>query len=91
MNRIPEEIASQFSTPEGRKKIIKFYGVAPNMYVGKNEIGEDVTLAVSPSGIKLETYQRNGWVRLNYYNTDGNSSGETYGGRWKTRKQNYER
>lgn len=83
MKSIPNELSRQFPTVEGRKQLIRQHGDSDTMYSGKNEDGEDVTVSIDRTGIVLNTYQQNGWVRVNYYDADGFASGETFDGRWK--------
>lgn len=83
MNIIPNELSSRFSDIEVRRQIIREYGDNPNMFVGENEDGEKVAMSVSrKNGIVLNTYQENGWLRVNYYDAEGFSEGETFDGRW---------
>lgn len=83
MNSIPNELSARFSDIEVRRQIIREYGDNPNMYVGVNADGEKVAMSVSrKNGIVLNTYQENGWLRVNYYDTEGFSEGETFDGRW---------
>lgn len=46
-----------------------------DIYSGKNEDGEGIVVSVQKStGIKVSTYQNNGWIRVNIYtlsNEDG--------------------
>lgn len=83
MKTIPNALSCKFSTVKGRKQLICEYGNSDTMYSGKNEDGENVTVSIDYTGIVLNTYQHNGWVRVNYYDADGNASGETFNGKWK--------
>lgn len=84
MNRIPNELSSRFSDAEVRRQIIQEYGDSPNMFFGENADGEKVIMSVSrEKGIVLATYQKNGWLRINYYDADGFAQDETFDGRWK--------
>ena len=54
------------------------------MFTGTNADGEMVKLSIDKErGIVLNTYQENGFVRVNYYNKDGLAEGETFDGKWK--------
>lgn len=66
---------------EGMRKIMDDYHSYEYPFIGKNQDGEDTTLAVFKDTIVLLTYQSNRWVRKNYYYRDG-SSEETFEGRW---------
>lgn len=83
MNSIPNELSSRFSDIEVRRQIIQKYGDSPNMFVGENADGEKVALFISrKNGIVLNTYQDNGWLRVDYYDAEGYFEGETFDGRW---------
>ena len=83
MNSIPNELSSRFSDIEVRRQIIQQYGDNPNMFVGENTDGEKVVLSVSrKNGIVLNTYQDNGWLRVDYYDAEGYFEGETFDVRW---------
>lgn len=79
---IPNELAKDYHDIEVRRIIIKEYGDSNMPYSGVNQYGEDVELHVSYDGIVLKTYQDNGWVRINYYDSDGHNDGETFDGKW---------
>lgn len=83
MTRIPNELASRFGDADARRQIIQEYGDSPNMFFGENADGEKVIMSVSrEKGIVLTTYQKNGWLRINYYDADGFAQDETFDGRW---------
>lgn len=48
---------------------------------GINEDGERVSVSVWDGGMEVRTHQYNGWTRVNYYDGDGDSDGETFDGR----------
>lgn len=82
-NMIPNQLSSRFNTPDGRRELLEKYGDSPNMYVGENSDGEKVMMYLkNGKGIVLKTYQKNGRVRVNFYDEDGCNSGETFDGRW---------
>ena len=80
---IPNELSAKFNTLEGRKQIIAEYADSDTMFVGENEDGERVYLSVSDTGMVLRTEQENGWVRVNYYDAEGDTTGESFDGKWK--------
>ena len=43
----------------------------PMPLVGENEDGEMEMIEVLPQFLKMTTYQSNGWIRINYFYTDG--------------------
>lgn len=72
------------TSPKHLRQLIKDYGKSKTMYTGTNSEGEMMTISISDSeGIMTNTYQHNGWVRVNYYGLDGVCAGETFDGRWK--------
>jgi len=80
---IPNELSQQFTTIEGRRKLIELYGDENDMYSGHNEEGEMVYVSFdTQNGIVLKTFQSNGWVRVNYFDNEGYVTGETFDGRW---------
>ena len=81
--KIPNELSAKFNTMEGRKRILQEYADIETMFVGENEDGERVYLSVAHSGMVLRTEQSNGWVRVNYYDAEGDATGETFDGKWK--------
>lgn len=55
-------------------------------FAGKNENGEMVIFHIEDEGVLVETYQENGWVRMNHYLIDedfGIIREEYFNGRWK--------
>lgn len=70
--------------PKLIRDLIEKYGDSETMFTGTNEEGELMTFSIDTErGIITNTYQKNGWVRVNYYDTDGYDAGETFDGRWK--------
>ena len=80
---IPNELSAKFNTLEGRKQIIAEYVDSDTMFVGENEDGECVYLSVSDTGMVFRTEQEKGWVRVNYYDVEGDATGESFDGKWK--------
>lgn len=69
--------------PELLRELIKEYGSSSTMFFGANSEGEKMTISIdAEQGIITNTYQNNGWVRVNYYSVNGNPDGETFDGRW---------
>lgn len=81
--KIPNELSCRFDTVEGRKEIVQQYADSDTMFTGENSDGETVYLSVSKTGMVLKTEQENGWVRVNYYDADGYSTGESFDGKWR--------
>lgn len=88
MTAIPNQLSSRFDDPAARRELIRLYGDSPNMFGGVNAEGEEVLLSISrEKGIFLRTNQKNGLVRVNYYDKDGHRAGETFDGRWTEEKR----
>lgn len=76
------ELARDFDRCEVRRTLMGEFGENETAYTGVNADGEDVLLSIFTDHITVSTYQRNGWVRVNYYDADGYAEGETFKGRW---------
>lgn len=81
---IPNSEGHKFTTVEGRKELMQKYGKGSWPYSGVNEDGEEVLVSISTDSIVVRTNQTNGWVRVNYYDAEGEPEGETFDGRWRT-------
>lgn len=81
MKQIPNELTKNFKDPAVRRKLMQEYADCRG-FQGKNEDDEIVWVSISSDQITVATYQKNGWVRVNYYDENGLSSGEAYNGRW---------
>lgn len=68
-------------TEEDRKAFMNKVGTG--LYSGKNEDGQQLAIVVNEGGMEISTYQKNHWVRVNYFNEDGFADGESFNGRWK--------
>lgn len=80
---IPNELSLNFGDAEARRTMIRLYGAKGSAFSGINEDGENVVVSIVDSGICVRTNQSNGWIRVNYYDVDGNACGETFDGKWK--------
>lgn len=70
--------------PKLLRELIREYGNSKSMFTGTNEDGERMTISIdTENGIVTNTFQSNGWVRVNYYGSDGLPEGETFDGKWK--------
>lgn len=47
------------------------YGESEYPYEGKNTEGERVLISINKDNVTVETFQANGWVRVNSYHRDG--------------------
>lgn len=80
---IPNKLSMNFNTPAGRRELMKLYGESTFPYVGTNADGEEVKVSITKTSIVVQTYQSNGWVRVNYYDEEGLAAGETFDGKWR--------
>jgi hypothetical protein len=69
--------------PQLLRELIREYSGSKSMFSGTNTEGERMTISIAETGIVTNTFQSNGWVRVNYYGTDGLPEGETFDGKWK--------
>lgn len=76
------ELAKDFDRCEIRRTLMREFGESETAYSGVNADGEDVLLSIFSDRIIVSTNQRNGWVRVNFYDADGYAEGETFKGRW---------
>jgi hypothetical protein len=75
-----EYLSVDFSEPEQVRSLIN--DNESGMFGGKNNDGEDVMVLISKGEeATVKTFQENGWLRVNYYNSNGYSEGETFEGR----------
>lgn len=75
-----EYLSVDFSDSEQVRKFINDH--ESSMYGGKNDEGEDVVVLISKGEeATVKTFQKNGWLRVNYYGKNGYSEGETFQGR----------
>lgn len=72
-----------FGDPAAVKEVIAQYKDCIGIFAGTNQEGEDTELSFYPDETAiLKTYQKNGWTRVDYYDSDGCCEGETFEGRW---------
>ena len=76
------ELARDFDRCEVRRTLMREFGESETAYSGVNADGENVLLSIFSDRIIVSTNQRNGWVRVNFYDADGYAEGETFKGRW---------
>ena len=76
------ELAKDFNRCEVRRTLMREFGESETAYSGVNADGEDILLSIFSDRIIVSTNQRNGWVRVNFYDADGYAEGETFKGRW---------
>lgn len=77
------------TTNQGRinlSKLLKTDEVAFHALSGTNIDDEDVLVWYDDetNELAIETFQDNGWARINYYDSStGSATGETFDGRWQ--------
>lgn len=76
-------IKLDFSNPTTVKEANEKYKHLDYPVYGKNQVGEDQVISFASCGITVKTYQFNGWIRINYYTSEGYPEGESFRGRWK--------
>lgn len=84
MNTTENTFHFDSTSPKHLRQLIKEYGKSNTMFPGTNSDGERMTISINAKeGIITNTYQNNGWIRVNYYGVDGFSEGETFDGKWR--------
>lgn len=76
------EIQFDSSNPKMLRDLMKEHGRSKFPFYGKNDEGEDIEIHIAEDNIIHKTYQKNGWLRVNYFDADGYPAGETFEGRW---------
>lgn len=79
----PIPLQEELSDAQSLRALIKKYGDNNTTYTCSNAEGELVWLSIAKTGIIMKTCQRNGTVRVNYYDKNGYDKGETFEGCWK--------
>lgn len=72
-----------FEDEAGRRKLMEKYGDSPTDFIGHNDDDEMVLTAIYFDKIIVTTYQKNHWIREDWYNADGEYESEMYKGRWE--------
>jgi hypothetical protein len=83
MRSIPNELSARFGEIEVRRQLMEEYGDSATDFIGENEDGELVSMAIYHDKIIVTTYQNNHWVRKDYYDEDGYYECEMYNGKWE--------
>ncbi len=81
---IPDEYGERFAEAETKRELMRLYGDSEQAFHGRNADGEQIELHIASDSIILKTSQKNGWVRVNYYDENGYDAGETFEGKWRT-------
>lgn len=69
---ILNELVKGFNNRETRVLLMKEFGDSNQAFSGINEDGEVILISIAKDSIVIRTNQSNGWVRVNYYNENGN-------------------
>ena len=75
------ELSKDFNNRETRVLLMNEFGDSKQAFSGINEDGEAILISIAKDSIVVKTNQSNGWVRVNYYDENGNPEGETFEGR----------
>lgn len=75
------ELAKDFNNRETRILLMKEFGDSEEAFSGINEDGEAILISIANDSIVVRTNQSNGWIRINYYDENGDQEGEAYEGR----------
>lgn len=66
------ELVKDFNNRETRVLLMKEFGDSNQAFSGINEDGEVILISIAKDSIVIRTNQSNGWVRVNYYDENGN-------------------
>lgn len=80
-NKRLNELAKDFNNRETRVLLMKEFGDSEEAFSGINEDGEAILISIANDSIVVRTNQSNGWIRINYYDENGDQEGEAYEGR----------
>lgn len=69
---ILNELVKGFNNRETRVLLMKEFGDSNQAFSGINEDGEVILISIAKDSIVIRTNQSNGWVRVNYYDENGN-------------------
>ena len=75
------ELAKDFNNRETRVLLMKEFGDSKQVFSGINEDEKAILISIAKDNIIVKTNQSNGWVRINYYDENGNPEGESFEGR----------
>ena len=64
-SKMKEPIVVDFHDLESCRKLREKYGDSKLPFLGENENGEMVIISISKDNISTQTFQDNGWVRIN--------------------------
>lgn len=71
-----------FSDLSSMRSLMEKYGNSELPFSGENDQGEMVVISIFPDRIISNTYQLNGWVRINTLWADGTIE-QTFDGKWE--------
>jgi hypothetical protein len=84
MSNSPKNIIIDFSNPQQVTEINQKYKDVSSMLESVNQNNEQQFISFGNEEIVLTTYQKNGWIRKNYYSAEsGEPEGEAFKGKWK--------
>lgn len=84
MSNSLKNITIDFSSPQQITEINQKYKNVSSMLESINQNNEQQFISFGDEEIVLTTYQKNGWIRKNYYSAEnGELEGEAFEGKWK--------
>ena len=78
-----DKIFFDSSKPSLLRSLMKEHGNSQFPFFGENEDGERTEIHIAENSIIYKTYQKNGWIRVNYFDENGIEDGETFDGKWR--------
>lgn len=78
-----KQISFDGNNPALIRELMKKYGDSKFPFYGTNTEGEEIEIHIGKTNMIYKTYQKNGFVRVNYYDENGLPDGETFDGKWR--------
>ena len=76
-----KNVEIDFSDLASIREAMDKYHTTETAMIGRNSDDEMTMVSISKDMVVLETYQKNHWVRKNYYHRDGTVE-EMFDGKW---------
>lgn len=76
-------VVNDWGSRKERDAIMEEYGDSEFPFFGKNQNDEDIEIHVSKESIVLVTYQKNKWIRKNYFYKGEFYTEELFEGKWE--------
>lgn len=65
------------------RSLMAEYGDSKYPFYGESACGEKTEIHIGKEGIIYKTMQKNGWIRVNYFDENGYEAGEAFDGKWR--------